>query len=67
MKNVFAFVRVSLKQDPFVVSMREAAAKAPKVEISAAEQKAVTASRKARAKGVKGLSVGEAMKLIRGA
>lgn len=62
-----AFARLGTKEDPFVVSMREAAAKAPKVELSAADQKAVAASRKARAKGVKGLSVGEAMKVIRGA
>jgi hypothetical protein len=65
-KNVFNFARVGLKEEPFVVSMREAAAKAPKIKLSVAEQKAVAASRKARAKGVEGLSVGEAMKVIRG-
>ena len=61
-----AFAKSGVNEDPFVVAMREAASKAPKVELSAADLKSVAASRKARAKGEKGLTVAEAMKVIRG-
>jgi uncharacterized protein (DUF1778 family) len=55
-----------VKEDPFVVAMREAAAKAPKAVLDAEDLKAIAASRKARARGEKGLTVTEAMKAIRG-
>jgi hypothetical protein len=61
-----AFAKLGVKEDPFIVSMRQAAAQAPKVDLSAGDLKAIAASRKARAKGEKGLSVSEAMKVIRG-
>ena len=55
-----------VKEDPFVVAMREAAANAPKAVLDAEDLKAIAASRKARARGAKGLTVTEAMKAIRG-
>jgi|SRR5665213_2328729 len=61
-----AFASGGLKEDPFVVAMRQAAAKAPKAELMASDLKAVAASRKARARGEKGLSITEAMGVIRG-
>lgn len=60
-----AFAEKGVQVDPFVVAMRLAAAKAPKVELTADELNSVIASRKARAAGEKGLTVAEAMKLIR--
>jgi uncharacterized protein (DUF1778 family) len=55
-----------LKEDPFVVAMREAAAKAPKARLDANDLKAIAASRKGRARGEKSLTVTEAVKVIRG-
>jgi len=61
-----AAVSPGLKEAPFVVAMRQAAAKASKAELMAGDLKAMATSRKARAKGGLGLSITEAMKVIRG-
>ncbi|HTB21871.1 MAG TPA: DUF1778 domain-containing protein [bacterium] len=60
-----AFAETGLKEDPFVTAMRQAASKGPKYELTEDDLKAVAASRKARARGEKDLTIAEAIKLIR--
>lgn len=68
MKSVFLRAKYEKpatgENDPFVVALRAAATKGPKYKLTKDELAALNASREARARGERGLSVSEAKKLL---